>query len=177
MKKSIGRCSGHRALVLTATAIFAAAVTALGIALSSGSVARASSAAAGDIPPSVITQLTSIAQQQAAINGDAQPTNVIAVQTTHAAALTVATPGDILPEPAASESVYVITMQGSFLGKGFSSAPGASAPAGSYLSIVVDASTFWVTDEGLSQDPPPVSPSSLGPTIPLPVGASGSTSG
>ena len=128
----------------------------------------------GVIPASAIAQLTSIAAQQAAINGDASPTSVLAVEATHAAALTVATPGDVLPQSAASEAVYLITMTGSFIGNGFSTAPGSPAPMGSYLSVVVDSGTFWVTDEGLSQSAPPVSPSSLGPTTTLAVGTTSS---
>ena len=91
------------------------------------------------------------------------------VETTHAAALTSATPGDLEPD-SASESVYLITMTGNFTGYGFSTPPGVAPRVGSYLSVVVDAGTFSVTDEGLSQNPPPVSPSLLGLTMTLAVG-------
>jgi hypothetical protein len=47
--------------------------------------------------------------------------------------------------------------------------PGAAAPAGQYLSLVVDAKTFQVLDFGLGPKPPPVSPASLGPVTHLTV--------
>ncbi len=148
-------------------------------ALTSGITGGSVSAASGtEVPVSAIAQLTSIAQQQATINGDAVPTSAVVVEATHEAALSVATPGDSVAGDAASESVYLVVMQGSFVGYGFSTAPGAPVPTGSYLSIVVDANSFWVTDEGLSLSAPPVSPSSLGTTTTLAVGVpSGSASG
>ena len=59
--------------------------------------------------------------------------------------------------------VFLVTMQGNFVATAASRPPGAAAPVGSYLSIVVDARTFQVLDSGLSPSPPPVSPASLGP--------------
>ena len=41
--------------------------------------------------------------------------------------------------------------------------PGGKAPTGRYLSLVIDARTFAGLDMGLSDRPPPVRPSSLGP--------------
>jgi hypothetical protein len=89
----------------------------------------------GVIPASAIAQLTSIAAQQAAINGDASPTSVLAVEATHAAALTVATPGDVLPQSAASEAVYLITMTGSFIGN-------RTGVAGSYGLLPIGGRRF-----------------------------------
>jgi len=54
-------------------------------------------------------------------------------------------------------------MRGHFVATKASRPPGAAAPTGSYLSIVVDARTFQMLDYGLSPSPPPVSPASLGP--------------
>ena len=85
-----------------------------------------------------------------------------AVLTTHAKALTSATPGDIIPG-AGGVPVFLVTMRGCFAATAASRPPGAAAPTGSYLSVVVDAKTFQVLDSGLSPSPPPVSPASLGP--------------
>jgi len=46
---------------------------------------------------------------------------------------------------------------------------GARLPVGRYLSLVVDATTFAVTDSGLSEHPPRVAPASLGPVTHLKV--------
>jgi hypothetical protein len=146
-----------------------AIVLMLGLAVSGIFGATASPSAGTGFPASAVAGLASIAEQEATINGDANPTSASVVETTHAAALTSATPGDLEPD-SASESVYLITMTGNFTGYGFSTAPGVAPPVGSYLSVVVDAGTFSVTDEGISQNPPPVSPSSLGPTMTLAVG-------
>jgi hypothetical protein len=85
-----------------------------------------------------------------------------AVLTTHAKALTSATPGDFV-SGAGDVPVFLVTMRGNFVPTAASRPPGAPAPAGSYLSIVVDARTFQVLDSGISPSPPPVSPASLGP--------------
>jgi hypothetical protein len=84
-----------------------------------------------------------------------------AVLTTRAKALTSATPGDFVP--GGDTPVFLVTMRGHFTATTASRPPGAAAPAGSYLSIVLDARTFQVLDSGLSPSPPPVSPASLGP--------------
>ncbi|MGH3255556.1 MAG: hypothetical protein ACRDOU_09140 [Streptosporangiaceae bacterium] len=85
-----------------------------------------------------------------------------AVLTTHAKALTSATPGDFVPG-AGDVPVFLVTMRGNFTAYGASGPPGAAPPTGRYLSIVVNAKTFQVLDSGLSPNPPPVSPASLGP--------------
>jgi hypothetical protein len=128
--------------------------------------ARSPSAAAGTqgppVPASAISQLRVLASRAAKGNGDAAPEWVTAVLTTHAKALTSATPGDLVPD-AGQVSVYLVTMRGHFTAYGASPPPGAALPTGEYLSIVVDARTFQVLDLGLSPAPPPVSPASLGP--------------
>jgi hypothetical protein len=47
---------------------------------------------------------------------------------------------------------------------------GAAAPAGRYISVVVDARTFTGLDFGIGPGPPPVAPASLGPVTYLHVG-------
>jgi hypothetical protein len=75
-----------------------------------------------------------MAHRAAAINGDSAPAWITAVVTTHAKALTSATPGDYLP------------------GSGHTQ-----------VSLVIDARTFRGLDFGISPGPPPVLPGSLGP--------------
>jgi hypothetical protein len=127
-------------------------------------VAASPSAAASPVPASARAQLTEVASRAAAANGDASPEWVTAVLTTHAKALTSATPGDLVPG-AGRVSVYLVTMRGHFIAYGSSPPAGAALPAGEYLSLVVDARTFQVLDIGLSPTPPPVAPASLGPVM------------
>jgi len=113
------------------------------------------------VPASAVARLAGIATRAAKFNGDAAPRWVTAVLTTHAKALTSATPGDFIPG-ADGVRVFLITMRGHFVANG-PGPPGAAAPTGRYLSLVVNAKTFRLLDLGLSRKPPPVSPASLGP--------------
>ena len=54
-------------------------------------------------------------------------------------------------------------MRGHFIARNATGPPGAKAPTGRYLSLVVDAKTFQGLDFGISPKPPPVLPASLGP--------------
>ncbi len=142
----------------------AAAALACVVAVVSGPVVAgcaASPPAAGwPVPASAIPRLTVIASRAAKANGDAAPLWMTAVLTTHAKALTSATPGDFVPG-ADGVRVFLITMRGHFVASAAPGPPGAAAPTGRYLSLVVDAKTFQVLDFGLSPKPPPVSPASL----------------
>src|SRR5215475_12992676 len=129
-----------------------------------GQPARAGNAAAPGlvVPASAADRLDAIARGFATANGDARPLSISAVTTTHARALTSATPGDA--EPASGGLVvYLITMHGHFTGNMAAVPPGAKAPTGAYLSIVINARTFKIMDWGLSPGAPRVSPASLGP--------------
>ena len=128
------------------------------------------------VPASAIPRLTAMAEHIAKGNGDATPTQVTAVLTTHAKALTSATPGDTVP---GSEHVrvYLITMQGHFVANDVSVPAGAAAPRGRYLSVVVDAKTFTGLDFGIGPSPPPVSPASLGPVTYLHAGGNAANQG
>ena len=95
-------------------------------------------------------------------NGDVHASHVLAVATTHAAALRVATPGDSTPSVPAGMPVYLITMRGRFTAYDSLPPPGGSLPKGTFLAVVVDATTFRVTDWGLGTRPSPVRLSSLG---------------
>ena len=114
------------------------------------------------VPAPAISRLTVIGSRAAKADGDAAPSQMTAVLTTHAKALTSATPGDLVAG-AGGIPVFLVTMRGHFAATAASRPPGAAAPACNYLSIVVDTRTFQVLDSGLSPGPPPVSPASLGP--------------
>jgi hypothetical protein len=122
--------------------------------------ARLPRRAAGPAP--AIPRLTAIGSRAAETSGGTAPLQMTAVLTTHAKALTSATPGDFLPGPG-DIPVFLVTIRGRFTASAACLPPGAAAPAGTYPSIVVDARTFQVLDSGLSPSPPPVPPASLGP--------------
>jgi hypothetical protein len=50
--------------------------------------------------------------------------------------------------------VFLITMRGHFTARYASGPPGATAPAGRYLSLVIDATTFRGLDFGIGPHPP-----------------------
>ena len=155
------RRPARAAAVLASVLVLVSGLAAAGCAVSP---ARAASPvrAGSPVPAPVIPILTAIASRAATSGGDAAPQQMTAVLTTHAKALTSATPGDIIPG-ADGVPVYLVTMRGDFTATAASRPPGAAAPVGRYLSVVVDARTFQVLDSGLSPSPPPVSPASLGP--------------
>lgn len=117
------------------------------------------------IPASALPRLRAAADRAAKANGGVAPSWISAVVTTYRKALTSATPGDIVAG-AGGAAVYLMTMKGDFRSPmGPATLPGhrPHAPVGEYLSLVVSAKTFLVTDSGLSPKPPPVDPASLGP--------------
>ena len=114
------------------------------------------------IPLAALARLTKVARQMARANGDVHASDVLAVATTHAAALRVAAPGDSTPSVPAGTPVYLITMRGQFTAYDSSPPLGASVPRGTFLAVVVDAATFRVTDWGLTNRPSRVKLSTLG---------------
>lgn len=86
--------------------------------------------------------------------------------TTRGEALTSATPGHWVAGDMQA-TVYLMTMEGECVAKRAPRPPRAKAPTGTYLSIVLDAETFARTAFGLSRNPPPVNPASLGPVTHL----------
>jgi hypothetical protein len=120
----------------------------------------------GTLSASSLAILRAIAKNAAKANGDWRPAEVTAVPTTHAVALSCATPGDAgLPpgaEVPADTPVFLVTMTGQFSGDE-RRPTGPAAPAGRYLSLVVNARSFWVMDSGLSRKAPRVRAASLGP--------------
>jgi hypothetical protein len=155
----MGRLTAARSAAVAAAAL----ACALGVLASlAWGKAGSPSAAGSPVPASAISRLTVLASRAATAKGDASPQWVTAVLTTHAKALTSATPGDVVPG-SGGVRVYLVTMRGHFTAYESSPPPGAALPTGTYLSLVVDAGTFHVLDFGLSPAPPPVSPASLGP--------------
>lgn len=106
-----------------------------------------------------------MAEREVAVSGRHPVVWATAVVTTHRKALTSATPGDYVSGP--DYTVYLVTIKGYFVCNQCSVPPGAHAPTGSYLSLVVNARTFEGTDFGLSDKAPPVAPASLGPVTHL----------
>ena len=122
------------------------------------------------VPASAVHRLTAIASRAVKLNGGQPVAWATAVVTTHARALTSATPGDTTP--GAKTIVYLVTIKGHFVCNLCSGPAGAHAPIGTYLSIVIDAKNFEGTDSGISPKPPPVSPARFGPVTDLLVGNS-----
>jgi len=146
------------ATLAAATAIILASVLAAGD--------RAAATAGAPVPAAAIARLTAMARHAAAINGDPAPAWITAVLTTRAKALTSATPGDYIPG-SGRVTVFLITMCGHFTATGAPRPPGAKAPSGRYLSLVIDATTFQGLDFGIGPKPPPVPPATLGPVTHL----------
>jgi uncharacterized protein DUF4232 len=118
--------------------------------------------AGSPVPASAIPRLRAMAGRLVRMDAQVAPARVSVVATTRQKALTSATPGDTVPG-AAKTIVYLLTMRGRFTAGSAPGPPGAPAPAGRYLSVVIDARTFQGLDFGLSPKPPPVAPGSLGP--------------
>ena len=85
------------------------------------------------VPTSALRTLTAIADRVARLDdGHRAPAWVSVVVTTHAKALTSATPGDT--EPLGQQTiVYLITMKGHFVAEDASGPPGTHPPTGTYL--------------------------------------------
>jgi hypothetical protein len=140
-----------------------AGAAALAAALAGAGCGRAAaSAGAAPVPAAAIGRLTAVAYRAATVNGDPHPAWITVVLTTQARALTSATPGDYVPG-SAHVRAYLITMRGHFTAAEASRPPGAKAPSGRYVSLVIDAATFRDSDFGIGDRPPPVRPAALGP--------------
>jgi len=135
---------------------------------SAGSSARPLTARPGQpVPLSAVQRLTTLTDGAVKGNGDHPVQWATAVVTTRAKALTAATPGDV--EPGGATVVYLVTVRGRFVCGSCSRPPGARAPSGTYLMLIIIAKTFRGSDFGLLRTAPPVSASSLGPVTYLAV--------
>ena len=119
------------------------------------------------VPASAVRRLTAIADRAVTANGGRPVAWATVVVTTHAKALTSATPGDTTP--GAKAIVYLVTIKGHFTCGLCSVPPGGHAPVGAYLSLVIDARTLEGTDSGIGPKPPPVPPTRFGPVTYLKV--------
>jgi hypothetical protein len=117
------------------------------------------------VPASAVHRLTAIASRAVKLNGGHPVVWATAVVTTHAKALTSATPGDTTP--GAKAIVYLVTIKGHFVCDLCTGPAGSRAPTGTYLSIVINAKNFEGTDSGISRKPPPVFPAQFGPVTSL----------
>jgi hypothetical protein len=144
------------------TAVIGPSVAVAAALLTLAGCGGAAVAAGLPVPTSALPRLTAIAERAARGNGDAHPVWVTAVLTTHAKALTSATPGDRIPD-AKGVRVYLVTIRGHFVCDTCTGPAGSKAPTGTYISLVVEAKTFTGLDFGISPKPPPVAPASLGP--------------
>jgi hypothetical protein len=120
------------------------------------------------VPASAARRLTAIADRAVTVNHGHGVTWASAVVTTRPKALTSATPGDLAPNDEKTV-VYLVTVKGHFVATAVSVPPGAHAPTGTYMSMVINAKTFAGLDFGLSPKPPPVAPASFGPVTYLKV--------
>jgi hypothetical protein len=114
------------------------------------------------VPTSALHRLTALADRAVRVNDGHGVRWASAVVTTRVKALTSATPGDLVPNDEKT-IVYLVTVKGHFVAGGASVPPGAHAPTGTYMSIVINAKTFTGLDFGLGPKPPPVAPASFGP--------------
>ena len=133
-----------RTLVIVALAaglMFAAVV-----ALSSLAAARSRP----DRPHLTESRIVKIAERAAAAAGDRRPSLIQHSEGTRQRANTIAS-GDRVPGKRWS---YLIAERGSFVLKNVSVPPGAGAPRGSVLTLVVDAATGTVSDLGVSNHYP-----------------------
>jgi hypothetical protein len=119
------------------------------------------------VPASAVNRLTAIADRAVTLNGGRPVVWATVVVTTHAKALTSATPGDTTP--GAKGIVYLVTIKGHFACGLCSGPSGSHAPTGAYLSLVIDARTFEGTDFGIGPKLPPVPPARFGPVTYLKV--------
>jgi hypothetical protein len=120
------------------------------------------------VPASALHRLTAIADRAVRVNDGHGVRSASAVVTTRAKALTSATPGDLVPNEEKT-IVYLVTVKGHFVARAASVPPGAHAPTGTYMSMVINAKTFAGLDFGLGPKPPPVAPASFGPVTYLKV--------
>ncbi len=125
------------------------------------------SAAGAAIPAAAISHVQAVAKWWAKESGDPSPVQMTVVATTHARALSSATPADTTPYVPADTPVYLVLMKGHFTAPGGMAPQGARPPTGTYLYLIIDARKYGVMDLGLRLKPSPVSPASLGHVISL----------
>lgn len=118
------------------------------------------------IPAQAVAALKTNMFQLARYMGDAQPASIQAVFTTQAKALETATPGDMVPG-SANQPAYLVVMTGNFKDTNAIVPPKAPIPAGRYLAVTINPSTFEVMDLSIGNHRPPVPLRSYGPVSDL----------
>jgi hypothetical protein len=100
--------------------------------------------------PVTPTELGALVRSIAAGLGDGVPTAIEQSEGTRADAVLVSS-GEVV---SGSDASYLVVAQGDFVDTAAHRPPGAPAPSGSVLTLVVDASTGQVTDLGIQDDVP-----------------------
>ena len=131
-----------------------------------GAPSTVSTSRPGVLSAAAGARLLNVAERLAAVNGDQHPSRIALVETTRAAALKAATPGDEVPQ-SPDTNVYVFLMEGRFRGFGLPVPAGQSTPHAEYMTVLVNARAFAVMVVGLSGRPPTPPLSSLGRVITL----------
>jgi hypothetical protein len=101
------------------------------------------------VPASAVHRLTAIADRAVRVNDGHGVRCASALVTTRAKALTSAPPGDLVPNEEKTV-VYLVTVKGHFEARAASVPPGARAPTGTYMSMVINAKTYAGLDFGLA---------------------------
>jgi hypothetical protein len=107
--------------------------------------------------PLTESQITQTAQEFAARMGDSTPTSIEHVEGTRQQTVLALTGDKVSTNP----DVYAIVMQGNFVANNMPVPAGVSAPSGSVLTLVIDASTGQMTDFSIGSQVPDLA--SLGP--------------
>jgi hypothetical protein len=150
--------------------VIAPAVAGCAVAAASGSAhdpARSHlTASHGGISPQAARRLDNLAIKIARSDRYGRPSYIAAVATTQQKALTIATPGDLIPG-SAQRLVYLVVMRGHFADDRAGGPAGSTTPTGTYIGFDVSRSTFAVLDFGLQPKAPATPLSSLGPVTVL----------
>ncbi|MGH3470490.1 MAG: hypothetical protein ACRDPG_00395, partial [Nocardioidaceae bacterium] len=108
----------------------------------------------GAVKSGASTELTTIAENMAAQNGDPSASTILSAASTHARAVAAVGGGDVVT---GNEPVYAVVVIGQFTGSMAKIPAGTQPPTGSALTIVVDASDYSVLDWGIDTTAPDLS--------------------
>lgn len=143
-----------RRRVVVVAAALVAALSAVGVAISS------SSQTDGPVPdPLAVTELRTAVTEVASANGEKAPADGRVVLTTRKAATAAIGGGDLPYE----DPVYAVVVEGTFTGSHYP--PGAKPPTGKYLTVTFDTTTLEARDLMLTQTAPSID--QLGTVVPL----------
>lgn len=136
-----------------------AAVTALSFsAVSEGRPSRRDSATSAGIRTISRSRIRAIALREARSTGDPNPTSMTySVPMTRTEANLVTSDDYIPAQSGGGAESFVIVEQGNFTVTDFQGPPGAPVPQGSVMTLVVDATTGYVTDFGVQNTVPNLS--------------------